>query len=126
MAGRGSSGGRRIITAVAAAGVVTGLNMPSAAAAQPAALIPAAAITSAGDGIVTGAQADQLNDVACRSARDCLAVGADYHTDTPLAETWNGTRWRAVSVPLPSGASGALLDGVACPATTHCVVVGAA
>jgi hypothetical protein len=100
--------------------------MPSAAAAQPAALIPAAAITSAGDGIVTGTQADQLNDVACRSARDCLAVGADYHTATPLAETWNGTRWRAVSVPLPSGASGALLDGVACPATTHCVVVGAA
>jgi len=118
--------GRPLITVIAAAGMVSGLNVPSAVAAQPAALIPAAATTSAGLGALPGVQADQLNGVACRSAGDCLAVGADYHTGTPLAETWNGTRWRAVSVTLPSGASGALLDGVACPAATgtHCVVAG--
>ena len=129
MAGREQARARRLITviaAVAAAGVVTGLNVPSAVAAQPATLIPAAATTPAGEGAVIGSQADQLNGVACRSARDCLAVGADYHTGTPLAESWNGTRWRAVSVTLPAGASAALLDGVACPAATgtYCVVVG--
>ena len=121
MARREPARGRPLITvieAVAAAGMVTGLTVPSAVAAQPAALIPAAATTSAGHGALPGVQADQLNGVACRSAGDCLAVGADYHTGTPLAETWNGTRWRAVSVTLPSGASGALLDGVACPAAT--------
>ena len=120
--------GRRLITvivAVAAAGVIAGLNVPSAVAAQPLALTAAAA-TQAGDGALSGSQADQLNDVACLSARNCLAVGADYHTGTPLAEIWNGTRWRAVSVTLPSGASGALLDAVACPAAagTYCVAVG--
>ena len=120
--------GRRLITvivAVAAAGVIAGLNVPSAVAAQPPALTTAAA-TQAGDGALSGSQADQLNDVACLSARNCLAVGADYHPGTPLAEIWNGTRWRAVSVTLPSGASGALLDAVACPAAagTYCVAVG--
>ena len=120
--------GRRLITvivAVAAAGVIAGLNVPSAVAAQPLALTAAAA-TQAGNGALSGLQADQLNDVACLSARNCLAVGADYHTGTPLAEIWNGTRWRAVSVTLPSGASGALLDAVACPAAagTYCVAVG--
>lgn len=116
-----------VIAAVAAAGVVTGLNVPSAMAARAARLTPAVTTTSAGDSALTGSQADQLNSVACLSAEDCLAVGADYHTGTPLAETWNGTRWKAVSVKLPPGASGALLDGVACPAATgtYCVVVGA-
>jgi hypothetical protein len=103
--------------------------VPSAMAAQPAqatALTLAATAIPAGNGALTGPQADQLNSVACLSARNCLAVGADYHTGTPLAETWNGTRWQAVSVRLPSGASDALLDGVACPAATgtYCVVVG--
>lgn len=126
MPGRELRRSRRLIAVVAAAGVVTGLSEPSAMAAPAAALTSAAAATLGGDGGLIGSQASQLNGVACRSARDCLAVGADYHAGTPLAVTWNGTRWRAVRVRLPSGSSGALLDGVACPAAagTYCVVVG--
>lgn len=129
MPGREPGRSRRLITviaAVAAAGVVTGLNVSSAMTAQATALTSAATTTPVGDSALIGPQADQLNGVACRSAKDCLAVGADYHTGRPLAETWNGTRWRAVSVKLPAGASGALLDGVACPAATgtYCVAVG--
>jgi hypothetical protein len=131
MPGRGSGRRRQliaVIAAVAAAGVVTGLSVPSAMTARAAELTSAAAGTLAGDSAVAGSQAGQLNGVACLSARDCLAVGSDYSTGTPLAETWKGTRWQAVSVKLPSGASGALLDAVACPAAagTYCVVVGVA
>jgi hypothetical protein len=89
-----------LLFTVIAAGVITGP--------------PASASVSA------PSQADQLNGVACPSAKDCVAVGADYTTDTPLAGIWNGTRWRAVGVQ----PSGALLDGVACPAATYCVAVG--
>jgi hypothetical protein len=102
------------------------------AAAQPPALTPAA-VTAVGGSALTGAQEASLNGVSCLSARNCLAVGADFAgtpvagTWTPLADTWNSTRWRAVHVTLPSGASGARLDAVACPAATgtYCVAVGA-
>jgi hypothetical protein len=135
MRGREPARGRRLITVfavVAAAGVVTGLNVPSALAARPPALALAAA-TAAGDSAPIGAQEYSLFDVACRSARDCLAVGAEFTgtpvagTWTPLADTWDGSRWRAVHVKLPSGATGARLDAVACPPATrtYCVVVGA-
>ncbi len=115
---------RRLITviaAVAAAGAVTGVNVPPAMAATPTARTLAAIAT-----------ADQLDGVACPSARDCMGVGSDTlvttpvvdSTHTPLAERWNGTRWRAVSVKLPSGATGGLLLAVACPAATQCFAVG--
>jgi hypothetical protein len=110
---------------IAAVGVIAGLNVPSALAARAAAPALRSAAPALTSRVLTGPQADQLNGVACASARDCLAVGADYHTATPLAKAWNGTRWRAVSVRLPSGYSLALLDGVACP-RTYCMVVGVA
>jgi hypothetical protein len=111
-----------VIATVAAAGTITGLSVPSAMAAQPTAPAPRAAVSTR----AAGSQEDQLNGVACRSANDCVAVGADYLTHTPLAETWNGAQWRVVSVKLPSGASGAYLNGVACPAAagTYCVAAG--
>jgi hypothetical protein len=64
--------------------------------------------------------------VGCHTATDCLAVGADYTTSKPLADAWDGKRWQAVTVKLPAGLSHALLDGVACAATTgtYCVAVG--
>jgi len=49
----------------------------------------------------------------------------------PLAELWNGTRWRAESPPLPPDAAEsmslpeAVLTGVSCATATSCVAVGA-
>jgi hypothetical protein len=74
MPGRELRRSRRLITvlaAVAAAGVVTGLNVRSTMAAQ-ATTLTSAAITPAGDSALIGSQADQLNGVACLSAEDCL------------------------------------------------------
>jgi hypothetical protein len=122
---------RRLIAVVAAAGVITGLSGRYVMAAQ---VTSAATTPLARDGALTGAHEESLYGVACLSAKDCLAVGADVtgphlaETWTPVAQTWNGTRWRAVSVKLPSGASGARLEGVACPSAAggmHCMVVGA-
>ena len=126
---RPGQGLRRGACAAAAAVVaVTTLGLTGTGAAIAAGTGGQPGHSTGQTGLVAGVglQADQLNDVACRSARDCLAVGADYHTFTPLAETWNGTRWRAVRVKLPSGASHAQLVGVACPAATrtYCVAVG--
>lgn len=45
----------------------------------------------------------QLNGVAARSSTDVMAVGetadAEYSTQFPFAEQWNGTTWAAVKVP---------------------------
>lgn len=64
-----------------------------------------------------------LNSVACASAAYCLAVGATLASAyQPLAEKWNGLRWRELPSPAP-GRSGAL-TAVACPAPAWCVAVG--
>jgi hypothetical protein len=109
---------RRLITvvaAVAAAGTITGLSVPSAMAAQPTAPAPRAA----------GSQEDLLNGVACRSANDCVAVGADYLTHTPLAESWNGTKWTRGSISAPPHTLGGFLDGVSCATASFYVATGA-
>jgi hypothetical protein len=62
--------------------------------------------------------------VSCTSARACLAVG--LHTAGsgtllyPLAEAWNGHRWRLLRAPRVPG----VLLGVACPRRRACVAVG--
>jgi hypothetical protein len=47
----------------------------------------------------------ELNGVACVSTKDCLAVGysqpttsvTDFASDLPLAESWNGTKWKLLA-----------------------------
>jgi hypothetical protein len=41
-----------------------------------------------------------------------------------LAERWNGTQWKAVITPTPSGATNSDFTGVHCRTTTSCVAVG--
>ena len=66
--------------------------------------------------------------MSCVTARNCLAVGIDYNALSgaggPLAETWNGTRWRTVGVKLPRGATAGVLRGVSCVSAARCVAVG--
>jgi hypothetical protein len=63
-------------------------------------------------------------DVACPSAKNCLAVGEDWNTYRPLVENWNGARWSATVLPLPSGQTTSVLTGVSCATPKSCVVVG--
>lgn len=70
---------------------------------------------------------DQLGGVACPSASHCIAVGANFATEVPLAETWTTLGWRKIVVKLPAGVNGAELNAVTCPAVksgVFCVAVG--
>jgi hypothetical protein len=76
----------------------------------------------------SGSTGATLNGVVCTSAKSCLAVG-DYFTSSratlPTAESWNGTKWSVVKVPVPSGATGAYLASVSCASAKNCQAVGA-
>lgn len=64
-----------------------------------------------------------LLDVSCATARACVAVG---QTGTPAgyALSWNGIRWRALSVPAPAGSVWSGLASVSCSSAVACVEVG--
>jgi hypothetical protein len=68
-----------------------------------------------------------LGALSCASPTSCEAVG-DYDktasTMLATAETWNGASWSVQSVPDPSGAAYAQLNGVSCVSATSCEAVG--
>lgn len=68
-----------------------------------------------------------LQAVSCASTFRCFAVGkaVSAHVSDNLVEAWNGTSWKVVDTPQPSGRSLAQwLTGVACPSSTRCFAVG--
>lgn len=69
-----------------------------------------------------------LNSVSCVSARDCLAVGGSAFSiaSQPFSLRLRDGRWSLLPrVPVPfAGASGAALNGVACPSENVCFAVG--
>jgi hypothetical protein len=68
-----------------------------------------------------------LNGVSCSSGTACVAVGS--HT-TPrfdiktLSEAWNGTAWRLLRTPSPTGTTDSELAGVSCNSPNACIAVG--
>ena len=70
-----------------------------------------------------------LNDLACPSASDCVAVGGvtpqtgGLSVPTPLIETWDGSRWTIAALHLKLSGPLSLLD-VSCLSATRCAVVG--
>jgi hypothetical protein len=94
----------------------------------PAVLGIAAAVGLAGPAAAAGPVGDRLTGVACLTAKNCVAVGANINLPAPLAETWSGSGWKTAPVPVPvKGAPGVLGNTVACPAVkggVHCVAVG--
>ena len=62
--------------------------------------------------------------ISCSSAENCLAVGTLGATGnaTPVADAWNGRKWRPLAVRLPAGTSGGL-GYVSCKAGS-CLAVG--
>lgn len=67
-----------------------------------------------------------LQGISCGSPNDCIATGfgGTGEEGPPIAERWNGSRWRLEPVSLPRQISTADLTGVSCPANGHCVAVG--
>ena len=67
-----------------------------------------------------------LTEVSCVSATRCMAVGDSQNSvrDVPLAELWNGARWRIVPAPAVKGATASLLSGISCMSATRCLAVG--
>jgi hypothetical protein len=88
----------------------------------------------------SGQNDDQLSSVNCVDATDCWAVGAasanpfmsDIVPDLfyksqgaePWVLHWDGSRWSGSTRPDPQSATGAVLTGVTCVASTDCWTVG--
>ncbi len=73
-----------------------------------------------------GATFISVNGVSCTSASNCSAVGS-YSvgaTSKTLIERWNGSSWKIVASPNPSGAITSFLMGVTCRSATSCFAVG--
>jgi len=74
-----------------------------------------------------GASFAQLVSVSCSAANACTAVGSyapSFGRDIPLAERWNGSRWKIQAAPRPAGAAPARLLSVSCSAASACTAVG--
>ena len=80
--------------------------------------------------------ASYLSAVSCRSASDCVAVGTVRYPhrkgssyggprEYTFIERWDGSAWSIVKSPDPPGPPADGLDGIACPAASDCVAVGA-
>jgi hypothetical protein len=68
-----------------------------------------------------------LSGVSCVTSADCVATGTYTRSNgatAGLAESWNGGKWTDVSVKLPAGSGGGVLDGVSCASSKRCVAVG--
>jgi len=76
-----------------------------------------------------GASSDALLHVSCMSSSFCMTVGAAPTSGArakPLIAKWNGSTLTMLSAPVPSGARGSWLSGVACISTRFCMAVGRA
>jgi len=81
-----------------------------------------------GDADMSGANYyPDLQGVECPVQGMCIATGFYFgqnHSLQGLIETLSGGLWTAERAPLPTGATTAILNGVACPSVGSCVAVG--
>lgn len=72
-----------------------------------------------------GSSSTFLSGVTCTSSSRCVAVGASFGVTgpAPLAEAWNGTRWKIQSMPSPANGF-ATMSAVSCSGPVICVAVG--
>ena len=113
---------RRVAAAAVAAAAIILIGASAAPASAPAggwSITP-----SVNPRVPTG----QLFWVSCPAANSCMAVGTYVKASgegVNLAERWNGTSWRILRTPNPSGIASSGLLGVACTSPSACVAVGA-
>ena len=111
--------GRGVVTSVAAslllAGVVSGVTQLTASAAGAAVRAPAAFSISG-----------ELSAVAATSGTNAWAVGSTGSSSNAktLILHWNGSAWKQVASPSPSGT--ASLSGVAASSPTNAWAIGSA
>ena len=76
------------------------------------------------------AYSDTLSGVSCPRPAMCMAVGDRARaigTDQPLAERWDGNRWRVVATQAVAGKNGAsYLETLSCATPTRCLAIGGA
>lgn len=116
VAGRTLRDRGRPLRAAALAALLSLAWLSLSAGTTPAGTAPAGVIAPA---------ASRWNDlvaVACPGPDACVAVGGQ--SGGALAEVWNGTAWRIVTVARPKGSQDTFLNGVSCPAVNACVAVG--
>jgi|HubBroStandDraft_2_1064218.scaffolds.fasta_scaffold00208_2 hypothetical protein len=75
----------------------------------------------------SGGESPYAGGVSCSTATACMAVG--YYTNSSgvyfaFTESWNGSEWKIVSTPEPTGVLNGLLSGVSCTSATACTAVG--
>ena len=75
----------------------------------------------------------KLNQVSCPSAGLCMAVGhlskstefgRGWEKSASLAEQWNGSEWKVLNLPTPSGGGEIFLGDVSCATATACLASG--
>ena len=105
-----------LVTLAAALAMTAGSGAASAASGAPGAAAGAAS------------PEHELSSIACVSARKCVAVGenaaADHGNGGALAETWNGSKWKASAIKAPAGSLGSSLSGVSCVSASSCIAIG--
>ena len=65
--------------------------------------------------------------ISCPAANSCTAVGATKDsagTETPVAESWNGTTWQVQTVPVPAGSTFSEFLAVSCSSALACTAGG--
>ncbi|HEY1915293.1 MAG TPA: hypothetical protein VGH27_06915 [Streptosporangiaceae bacterium] len=112
---------KKLITAVAGIGAIVALT-----GAPVAASAATSTWTVQPTPLPSGATNGTLQSVRCFSANSCTVVG-DFikkRTEQPLGGRWDGSSWSSQATPLPSGATGGVLWGIACATATNCFAVG--
>jgi hypothetical protein len=104
--------------------VAANTAVPAYAAIPSRAPLPGHAAVPAVAAATTSAYT-QLNDSSCLKAGDCVTVGEHVTSGKPaaVADAWNGTKWTATAVHLPTGGTAGFLSSVSC-VTGGCVAVG--
>jgi hypothetical protein len=76
--------------------------------------------------VPAGGSSAGLTSISCTATNSCEAVGTYEQGGTflPLAEVWNGSRWRAQASPAVPGATSAGLDTVSCVSASDCEAGG--
>ena len=108
---------------------ISGLVTLAAALTLATGSVAASAAPGMSDAPAAAAKPEHmLSSIACISAKSCVAVGenaaANHGNGLALAETWNGSRWKAATIKAPPGSIGSSLSGVSCVSSKSCIAVG--
>src|ERR1700733_7468580 len=112
---RANAGRPRIALAATGLALAGLIASPAAMAAGPAARVRQAAGN------------DALYGVSCTGSMRCVAVGSRAvgtgANIRPLAESWDGTRWRVLPMPGPASLPRTQVSEISCLSQEECVAV---